>query len=195
MKRNKVNIMKKIATLIALTMLFGMMIMPLGTMNVEATETNPVDPVITNFKIEIDGCGAGNPSSVGLSHIDSTGARLWTSLAATVSGGDSEVEVITYKNAFIILENCYIDSSMFKDSMSGSIIAMDDNGDEVGRWTFEEAWPCNGEGQNTNGSGNGGWTFDKGWPCNGEEPVPDTSAEGEHLMEKVTIVIEKIERT
>ena len=54
---------------------------------------------------------------------------------------------------------------------SGSIVAKDDNGTEVARWDFEEAWPCKWEGPNF-----------------------DSSAGGEHLMEKLELAIEKITR-
>jgi phage tail-like protein len=117
---------------------------------------------------------------------------------AAVSGGNAEVEVITYKNSDeqwerkrpgrikytnITLERGFIDDNQFKDWIktvengepirkSGSILAMDDNGDEIARWNFYEAWPCKWEGPNF-----------------------DSSATGEHLMEKIELAIEKIERS
>ncbi len=103
-----------------------------------------------NFKVEIDGIAEAHFTRV-------TGLEVKREIVEYHEGGEN---TFTHKfpgralQSEIVLERGYIDSdSLFKwlsDSIelnevverkSGSIILLDDAGNEIKRWNFQRAWP------------------------------------------------------
>jgi len=129
-----------------------------------------------NFKVEIEG--------------------VTTGAFKAVDGLDSETEVIEYqdgddltlrkrpgrtKYANIVLKRGYVNSTEFWDwrkkvvqgkveRKSGSVILLDDAGEEVMRYNFFEAWPCSWRGFSLDGKGS------------------------DNAVEEVELAVEKVER-
>jgi len=114
-----------------------------------------------NFSVEIEGVTAGR--------------------FANVDGLDSDTEVIEYqdgddlvlrkrpgrtKYSNVVLKRGYADKGMMElwewrkkvmdgmvDRRSGSVILQNDNGEEVARYNFINAWPCKWKGWDLDGKG------------------------------------------
>jgi len=132
--------------------------------------------VANRFRVEIEGVNVG-------SFIQFSGAEATTAVIIYQDGNDLLTRKRPGRTTFsnIVLKRGYINSdalwNWYKAVMdgvverkSGSIISLDDRGDEIIRYNFFDAWPCRWKGMEFDTSSNSA------------------------LVEEIELVVEKIER-